>query len=271
MKHHTMDLICCPSCLSGLSLCGEPENRQVDHGTLACSPCGRTYPIEDGIVRFIDLQVLQGSNQHFARFYNRLAPFYALFTRVAFFPLGGERKARLEVLDRLDLKNGRILEVSIGNGINLPYLFERPDAGEVYGLDISAGQLSYCRRRTNRRGWTVDLFMATAEALPFKTDTFDSVLHIGGINFFSDKKKAIDEMIRVARPGSKIVIADEAERLAKRMSRYFDTAPPAQSGKPIEEAIIDLVPDVMVNKLMEGIWRIHGRYHGYCLSFEKPA
>ena len=113
--------------------------------------------------------------------------------------------------------------------------------------------------------------MATAEALPFKTDTFDSVLHIGGINFFSDKKKAIDEMIRVARPGSKIVIADEAERLAKRMSRYFDTAPPAQSGKPIEEAIIDLVPDVMVNKLMEGIWRIHGRYHGYCLSFEKPA
>lgn len=38
-----------------------------------------------------------------------------------------------------------------------------------------------------------------AEVLPFKDETFDVVIHIGGINFFTDKSKAIQEMIRIAK------------------------------------------------------------------------
>ena len=86
---------------------------------------------------------------------------YALFTKVAFLPMGGERKARKEVLDRLDLNGGRVLEVSIGPGVNLPYLFESPEVGEVYGLDISWGQLDRCQNFVRRRGWEVDLFLGT--------------------------------------------------------------------------------------------------------------
>ena len=43
-------------------------------------------------------------------------------------------------------------------------------------------------------------------------EAFDCVFHIGGINFFTDKVRAIKEMIWVARPGTKIVIVDETER-----------------------------------------------------------
>lgn len=33
---------------------------------------------------------------------------------------------------------------------------------------------------------------------------FDTVFHVGGINFFNDRARAISEMIRVARPGTKL-------------------------------------------------------------------
>lgn len=40
-----------------------------------------------------------------------------------------------------------------------------------------------------------------------------------GDQLFSDQRKAIDEMIRVAKKGSKIVIMDETEKLARRLER----------------------------------------------------
>ena len=41
---------------------------------------------------------------------------------------------------------GVVLEISIGSGGNLPYLFESPKVGEIYGLDISAARLTNCHR-----------------------------------------------------------------------------------------------------------------------------
>jgi len=35
------------------------------------------------------------------------------------------------------------------------------------------------------------------------------------LNYYNDKQKAILEMIRVAKPGTKIVIVDETEKLVK--------------------------------------------------------
>jgi len=271
MKYATLELLCCPTCQSTLRFSNEPESGIIDDGRLLCTQCERSYPIHNGTVNFIEPQELEGPNSHFARYYDRLAPFYSLFTKLAFLPFGGERKAREEILDRLNFNGGRTLEVSIGNGINLPYFFESPNIGEIYGLDISLGQLSGCKRLLNKKGWQVDLFLGVAEALPFKPNTFDNVLHIGGINFFSDKKQAIDEMIRVARPGSKIVIADEAERLAKRVNKSIDISSPGQGVGKIETTIINLVPKTMKEIRAEGIWKTHGKHHGYCLEFIKPT
>ena len=55
----------------------------------------------------------------------------------------------------------------------------------------------------------LSLINCCAEDLPFKDNEFDIVFHVGGINFFNDKALAIQEMIRVAKKDSKILIADE--------------------------------------------------------------
>jgi len=222
-------------------------------------------------VQFIDLQELEGLNQRFARFYNRFSRLEAIFDWLSFLPMGGERKARTEILHRLELNNGRVLEVSIGSGGNLPYLLESPKVGDVFGLDISAAQLANCRRLVTRRGWPVDLFLGKAEELPFKSNSFDGVFHIGGINFFSEKKKAIDEMVRVARPGTKIVIADESEQVARTVARFLRLSRSAQGIKIDTFVPVHLVPEAMKEVRVDGIWRMHGRYHGYCLEFRKPG
>jgi ubiquinone/menaquinone biosynthesis C-methylase UbiE/uncharacterized protein YbaR (Trm112 family) len=271
MKRSTLEILCCPGCQAGLSLRDARGDGIVDEGWLFCPHCKQSFPIKSGVAHFIQAQELEGLNRRFAGFYDWLSHGYALFTRVAFLPMGGERKARKEILARLELNAGRVLEVSIGPGVNLPYLFESPGVGEVFGLDISAGQLARCRNFVSKRGWSVDLFLGTAEALPFKAGSFDSVFHIGGINFFSGKKQAIDEMIRVARPGTKIIIADETERVARLYDRIPGFSRSYQGTKADTAVPVNLVPETMQDVQVDNIWKAHGQYHGYCLEFKKPA
>lgn len=271
MKRSTVGLLCCPVCQTDLFLQNEDSEETITDGKLHCSQCERSYPIIKSIAQFIDLPEYDGLNRQFARSYDLISRFYSLFTRLGFLAMGGDRKARMEILERLELNGGRVLEVSIGTGDNLPYLYESPNVGEVFGLDISAGQLERCLSLLNRRGWGVDLFLGTAEALPFKDGTFDSVFHIGGINFFSGKKQAIDEMIRVAKPGSKIVIADEVERIAKNIDRLPGFSSSYQGEKVDTAMPVHLVPQEMQELRVDDIWRAHGKPHGYCIEFRKPA
>lgn len=271
MKRTTLQLLCCPDCQAPLHLRDDVGEGTVDEGSLTCSSCGTGFPITSGIARFISSEELRGTNRRFARFYDRFSRFEDLAYKVFSLPMGGERKVRGAVLDRLDRNAGRILEVSVGSGGNLRYLFERPALSHVCGLDISAGQLARCRKVVVRQGWPVDLFLATAERIPFKSESFDCVFHVGGINFFSEKKKAIDEMIRVARPGSKIVIADESERVARSVARIAGLSGSHRGEETDLSVCVHLVPDTMQGIRVDGIWRAHGQYHGYCLEFTKPA
>ena len=94
-----------------------------------------------------------------------------------------------------------------------------------------------------------------AEDLPFIDQSFDVVLHVGGINFFSDKKRAIEEMIRVAKPGTKIMIADET-------SDYIDSQYKKSifTRKEYKDATFDLseiealIPSTVEDARTELIW-----------------
>jgi cyclopropane fatty-acyl-phospholipid synthase-like methyltransferase len=63
-----------------------------------------------------------------------------------------EETGRREITDRLDPHGGNVLEVSVGPGVNLPYIINRSDVGEVFGLDISLGQLINCQRYVAKKG-----------------------------------------------------------------------------------------------------------------------
>jgi len=266
MQSQTLDLLACPICQSELELRG--GNEVVVTGSLNCPGCQRVFPVQEGIPHFIRMEELTGLNRRFAYLYDWFSYVYGLYSRLAFAFLGGEDRNRREVLGRLEPRTGRLLEVSIGPGANLPYLIGAPGVGEVYGLDISMGQLRHCRRLCRRRGWDVDLFLGNAEQLPFRDEVFDSVFHIGGINFFNDKKKAIEEMIRVARPGTKIIIIDENEKGARSFERTLPGFKQTfKAGREAITAPVELVPATMEDLHLEDVWR--GWF--YCLEFKKPG
>ncbi len=266
MKRATLELVCCPRCRGSLALRNGAAAETVEGGSLYCTRCDRAFPIEQGIPRFIRPEDLQGLNRDFARFYDVVSYVYAPISTVFFSFFGGEEKNRREVLDRLEPKGGRVLEVSIGPGVNLPYLVGAPGVDEVVGLDISLGQLRRCRSLCRRRGWAVDLFFGMAEELPFRDASFDRVLHIGGINFFSDKAKAMQEMVRVARPGAKLVIADETEKGARSYERFIPGFSLLFKDKrETVTAPADLVPPDCHDVRVDTIWR----GFVYCLEFRK--
>ncbi len=257
MKRKTLELLVCPTCHGELSLSEGGANETIDTGVLACAKCQRQYPIKEGIPHFIEPEELTGLNARFACFYDRFTRVYFLFNKVVFLFLGGVRKSRKEeIIDRLELTGGRVLEVSIGPGINLPYLYEMPGKIDVYGLDISLGQLHHCQDFSHKRGLEADLFLGTAEALPFKDNAFDATFHIGGVNFFGDKQAAIDEMIRVARPGTKIAIADENEKAAQPLDWLPGFGRLFEKKREAVTTPVDLVPattqDIKANRSGRG-------------------
>jgi ubiquinone/menaquinone biosynthesis C-methylase UbiE/uncharacterized protein YbaR (Trm112 family) len=267
MKRSSLDLLACPACRQALNLKAD-GNDPVETGSLVCPGCRREYPIAAGIPHFVAAPELSGFNRRFARLYDWFSWGYRLFSKIAFAYIGmDEETGRREITDRLEPHGGKVLEVSIGPGLNLPYLIGRPDVGEAFGLDISLGQLMRCQGYLRKQGWGVDLFLGNGERLPFQEAAFKGVFHVGGINFFNDKKAAIDEMIRVAKPGARILIADETEKGARGYEKYLPGFKGSFGGKRQEiTPPLDLVPVEMLERRVFDVWR--GWL--YCLEFRKP-
>ena len=262
LRRPALDVFACPECHGALTIVSPAGD--VYH----CPACQRDYSVVEGIPHFIQPQAMTGLNQRFAHMYDWFSWGYRVFSKVAFAYIGmPEEQARREVTDRLEPKGGRVLEVSIGPGVNLPYLVGRSDVGEIFGLDISLGQLNRCREYVTHQRWDVQLQLGNAEQLPYLDNTFASVFHLGGINFFNDKQKAIVEMIRVAKPGTRILICDENEKGARAYERFLPGF--KRMAGEVREVIVppmDLLPPEMQEVRLLDVW--NGWM--YCIEFRKP-
>jgi ubiquinone/menaquinone biosynthesis C-methylase UbiE len=249
---------CCPSCRGGLiSL---PETVQVDPKTMRfrCEACGKIYTLADAHIDFLDDWGLIFKNRREKFFREIYARSYTPLTNIMFIPCGGARNARNEVMSRLKIRDGdSVLETGIGYGENLLWLASRYRNLRFYGLDIQKEMLAHCISNLKRWKIAAELSRADAQELPYRDSSFDVVFHLGAINLFEDKGKAIREMIRVARPGTRIVIADETEKAGRLFSIFTGKAekivPP-----------VDDVPPAMKNISLSTIWR----GYGYVIEFD---
>ena len=153
MKSATLELICCPTCHGNLFPEIQSGNGNITTGQLICSCCKKSYPLHRGIPQFIREEELEGLNKPFSHMYDWFSWIYTAFSKIGFLFLGTtDSHARREVLARLEPNGGRVLEVSIGPGVNLPFLINSSSFSEIYGLDISIGQLNRCKSLINRKG-----------------------------------------------------------------------------------------------------------------------
>jgi ubiquinone/menaquinone biosynthesis C-methylase UbiE len=230
------------------------------------SQSGEKFPIQNSIPILLKSEDLTGSNQKYNQLYETIGGFYDSSQKfIGALLYGGSDYVVSSYLRFLEIKPGdTVLETSVGTGLNYRLL---PRDIKRFGLDLSPEMLANCQANLCRWDMDAELFQGNAENLPFNDNSMDVVYHTGGINFFNDRAKAIREMIRVAKPGSRILIADETEKHVK--DAYERT--PITSGyfKNRDETIsapIDLVPPELLEIQLETVWE--NRF--YILTFRKP-
>jgi len=101
---------------------------------------------------------------------------------------------------------GKVLEIGVGTGANLPYY--HADA-EVVGIEPGPTMLAHARRRVDSlqadsNVATITLQQASAEQLPFADGSFDQVLVFLVLCTIPDSSLAVKEAVRVLKPGGEV-------------------------------------------------------------------
>jgi SAM-dependent methyltransferase len=98
-----------------------------------------------------------------------------------------------------------VLEIGCGIGVGPVYIAQKFPC-QVVAVDISERMLAWARQRARRAGVRERIHFQRADVLdlPFKDNRFDAVLIESVLAFIPQKGVAIQEMIRVTRPGGHI-------------------------------------------------------------------
>jgi phosphatidylethanolamine/phosphatidyl-N-methylethanolamine N-methyltransferase len=133
--------------------------------------------------------------------YARWAPVYDLvFDKV----MAPGRRAAVEAASRA---GGRILDVGVGTGLELPYF---PGGAQVVGVDLSEPMLHKARARVAQGGLhqVVGLCVMDAARLAVPDAHFDAVIAPYVITVVPHPETTLDELIRVVRPGGEVVLVN---------------------------------------------------------------
>lgn len=134
--------------------------------------------------------------------------------------LRGKFAAWAGLLDQLHLRGDeRILDLGCGRGAVLLMAAQHLTTGRAVGVDLwrsfdqSGNSPEATRRNAIAEGVAdrVELHTANMTALPFADSSFDVVVSsvaIHNISRRADREKAIEEAVRVLRPGGRLMIAD---------------------------------------------------------------
>lgn len=96
-----------------------------------------------------------------------------------------------------------VLDVACGTGVLTREVATRVGAsGSVVGLDVNEGMLAVAKRKAPAIEWR----LGAAEELPFENECFDAVVSQFGLMFFTDRRAALSEMMRVLRPGGQLAV-----------------------------------------------------------------
>ncbi|MEO5509451.1 MAG: methyltransferase domain-containing protein [Longimicrobiales bacterium] len=131
---------------------------------------------------------------------------------------------RLSVLRRMaQPKEGeRMLEVGCGAG----HVLEKFDVCSRTGVDLSAIMLA---RTARRLGNSIPLVQGSADALPFPAAAFDIVVCTEVLEHTTDPACVIEELLRVAGPGGRVIVSVPNEAMIDRAKATLRRVPVLRS------------------------------------------
>ncbi len=125
---------------------------------------------------------------------------------------GKERRFREKTLEHMSFsRTDRILDLGCGTGsLTLRIARWLAPPGLAMGIDAAPKMIARARRKAQRQGFPLRFEVGVAEKLAFADESFDQVVNSMFLHHIDTelKRLAFAEMLRVLRPGGRLVTAD---------------------------------------------------------------
>lgn len=120
---------------------------------------------------------------------------------------------------------GRVLEVGIGTGLNMPY-YDKTRVSRITGLDPALELQPLARERIAQAGLEVELLGLSADAIPRPDASFDTVLMTYTLCTIPEPLAALHELRRVLVPGGQLLFCEHGRAPDPSVRRWQDRLQP---------------------------------------------
>jgi phosphatidylethanolamine/phosphatidyl-N-methylethanolamine N-methyltransferase len=150
--------------------------------------------------------------------YNRIA---SIYDRLEFLMEFRAKIWRQKLWSRLG--PGKILEVGVGTGKNMPYY---PEGAEMCGIDLSDHMLARARSRANQQHVNVHLVEMDVQLLDFPDNHFDAAVATFVFCSVPDPIQGMKELARVVKPEGTILLLEHVRLDRSWIGRIMDLINP---------------------------------------------
>ena len=150
--------------------------------------------------------------------YNRASTFYDIMEA----PMEAMALKSWRVDAMKELK-GKVLEIGVGTGKNIEYYTEGLD---ITAIDFSEKMLEKAKKKAILHNKKINLLLMDAQQMEFANDTFDTVFTTCVFCSVPDPVKGLLEIMRVCKPGGKIVMIEHVRSEKKVLGIIMDILNP---------------------------------------------
>jgi ubiquinone/menaquinone biosynthesis C-methylase UbiE len=156
-------------------------------------------------------------------------------------------KQRAKLLPRA---TGRVLEIGIGSGLNIPF-YDEDRVDHLWGVDPSREMWSIAQRNAAEHRLDAEFIEAGAESIPLEDNAADTVVMTYTLCTIEQTETALEEIRRVLKPGGKLLFCEHGEAPDATVRRWQDRIDPLWS---------QLAGGCHLNRPIPGLLRAAGFY-----------
>jgi ubiquinone/menaquinone biosynthesis C-methylase UbiE len=123
------------------------------------------------------------------------------------------------------LARGRVLEVGIGSGLNLPF-YDRTKVTRVWGLDPSREMMRMARTAAQAVPFDVEFIGLPIEEIPLDDSAVDTVVVTYTLCTIPDTERALRQIGRVLKPGGELIFCEHGLAPDAGVRRWQDRINP---------------------------------------------